>query len=190
MKVALFFGSYNPIHIGHLIIANAIAESKLADKVWLVVSPQSPFKEKKDLLSSAQRLYLANIAVEDNYNLQVSDIEMHLPQPSYTIDTLTHLKEKYPKYEFSIVMGQDNLEGFHRWKNYEKIQENHKIIVYQRGDTAPDMTLYHSNITLLDLPLLDISASHIRQCVKAKKSIKYLVVEKVREEIEKGGFYK
>ena len=190
MKIALFFGSFNPIHTGHLIIANYIAEHCDIQKVWLVVSPQNPFKEQKELLDAKKRLYLCNIAIEDNPKLEASSIEFNLPMPSYTIDTLVHLKEKYPQHQFSIIMGEDNMNNFHKWKNYEKIVESYPIFVYRRNDVPINEKFIHPMIQWLVVPLLDISATYIRQQIKEKKSIQYLVTEKVKEEIEQGGFYK
>jgi nicotinate-nucleotide adenylyltransferase len=190
MKIALFFGSFNPIHIGHLIIANYIAEHTEFNKVWLVVSPQNPFKEQKELLDARKRLFLCSLAVEDNPKIEASSIEFNLPKPSYTIDTLVHLKEKFPQHEFSIIMGEDNLTHFHKWKNYEKIVQQHKIFVYRRLDSPEPPATQHPNIHFLNMPILDISASFIRQQIKEKKSIQYLVTDVVRHEIEKGGFYK
>lgn len=189
MQIGLFFGSFNPIHIGHLIIANYIAEHTICQKVWLVVSPQNPFKQQKELLDAKKRLYLCNIAVEDNPNIECSAIEFNLPTPSYTIDTLTHLKEKYPQHTFAIIMGQDNWENFHKWKNYEQILKNHQIFIYKRAGLQIENTLTHPHVQWLDMPLLDVSASYIRQQIKDKKSIQYLVTDNVRIEIEKGGFY-
>lgn len=189
MDIGLFFGSFNPVHLGHLIIANYIAENTEYKKVWLVVSPQNPFKQQKELLEAKMRLYLCNIAVEDNASIECSSIEFNLPTPSYTIDTLVHLKEKYPQHRFAIIMGEDNLKSLNKWKNYEKIISNHEIFVYRRAGEGSNETHQHPNIKILEMPLLDISASYIRQCIKNKKSIQYLVTEKVREEIEKGGYY-
>lgn len=189
MKVALFFGSFNPIHIGHLIIANHILNNTEAESIWMVVSPQNPFKNKKDLLNQHQRLHIVRTAIEGNHKIQASDVEFQMPQPSYTIDTLTILKERYPQHEFSIIMGSDNLTNFHLWKNYELILKNHKIFVYKRALNFLS-PIQHPNIQLLDVPILDISASYIRQCIKEKKSIQYLVPDVVKEEIEKGRYYK
>ena len=124
-KIGLFFGSFNPIHVGHLVIANHIAQSDLLDEVWFVVSPQNPFKEKKSLLEDYHRLALVNEAIEDNQKLKSCDIEFSMPKPSYTSDTLAYLMDKYPKYEFSLIMGEDNIKSFHKWKNYEVILKNH-----------------------------------------------------------------
>jgi nicotinate-nucleotide adenylyltransferase len=187
--IALFFGSFNPIHIGHLIIADAISLEKDIEKVWFVVSPQNPFKSKESLLQESSRYYLTQIATEDNPKFFVSNIEFHLPKPSYTIDTLTHLEEKYPDKKFCLVMGGDNLVHFEKWKNYEKILENYKIYIYKRPKADTNQIASHKNIHFLDVPLMEISSTLIRARINSKKSIKYLVPENVRAEIEKGGYY-
>lgn len=190
MNIGLFFGSFNPIHTGHLIIANYFAENADLQQVWFVVSPQNPFKEKASLLDEKHRLYMVNLAIEDNYQLQASNIEFHLPQPSYTIDTLTYLKEKYPEHRFSIIMGSDNLPAFHKWKNYEKILAQHSVLVYKRNsiDQVPDNL--QGDIRLFDLPLLAISSTYIRQQIKAGKSVRYLVPDKVWQHLQEMHFYK
>ena len=131
-NIGLFFGSFNPIHVGHLIIANHVAQLESIDEVWLVISPHNPHKKKESLLPDLNRLYMVNIAIEDNNKLRASDIEFKMPQPSYTIDTLTYLKEKHPDYKFNLIMGADNLRSFHKWKNYEVILKEHKLLVYPR----------------------------------------------------------
>jgi nicotinate-nucleotide adenylyltransferase len=190
MHIALFFGSFNPIHVGHLIIAETILLEREIDQVWFVVSPQNPFKNPESLLSEHSRFYLTQIATEDNANFKVSNIEFSLPKPSYTIDTLNYLAEKYPEKKFSILIGGDNLSSFHKWKNYEKILANHRIYVYKRPAADLSQVIQHDNIHLLDVPLMEISSSLIRERIKNKRSIKYLVTENVEEEIVKGGFYK
>ncbi len=181
MQIGLYFGSFNPIHVGHLIIANYLVEHTDLDKLWLVVTPHNPHKTKKSLADNYDRLHLVNLAIEDNPKIQSSTIEFGLPQPSYTIDTLTYLKEKYPNKEFVLIMGGDNLAGLPKWKNYERIIENHKIYVYQRpGSEITDLS-DHPNIEVLPAPLLEISSSYIRQLIKEKKSFKYLVPDKVHD---------
>lgn len=188
MKIGLFFGSFNPIHIGHLIIASFVQTNTDLQKVWLVVSPQNPLKHSNTLLNEYHRLHLAKLAVEDDSNLEVSDIEFKLPKPSYTIDTLTYLKEKYPQHEFSIILGSDSFQNFSKWKNPELILENYRLFLYSR----PRFEVYtdHRNVTVLQAPLLDISATQIRNLVRENKSIRYMVPEKVREEIEYNRYYK
>lgn len=195
-NIALFFGSFNPIHIGHLVIANHIANNDKVDEVWFVVSPQNPFKEKKTLLQDYHRLRLVEEAIEGNPKLKASNIEFSLPQPSYTIDTLTYLKEKHPKVNFSIIMGEDNLKSFHKWKNHEIILRDYKIIVYPRVNVAEDLKteteiLNHKNVTLLkNIPVMDISASFIRNNIKEGNSIRYLVTDSVLKYIDEMNFYK
>lgn len=190
MRVGLFFGSFNPIHVGHLIIANTIVEKVGLDSVWFVVSPQNPFKEKKSLLPEFDRYDMVKLAIEGNDKLDVSDIEFTLPQPSYTIDTLTHLKEKFPSYDFSIIMGGDNLTNFHKWKNYEAILEHHNVIVFPRPNAEiPSQYLENRKVTITETPLLELSATYIRGQIKAQKSIQYLLPEEVRNHVEEKGFY-
>jgi nicotinate-nucleotide adenylyltransferase len=195
-KVGLFFGSFNPIHIGHLVIANHIADSDLVDEVWFVVSPQNPFKKKDTLLEDYHRLALVNEAIEENDNLKASNIEFSLPKPSYTIDTLAYLTEKHPKYSFSIIMGEDNIKSFHKWKNYEVILKNHSVIVYPRvgvdeNKVANTDILSHKNVSILTyIPVMNISASFIRKQIKAGKSVAYLLTKKVAQYIDEMNFYR
>ena len=188
-KIGLFFGSFNPVHIGHMIIANFMIENSDLDYIWMVVSPQNPHKQKKSLASEYDRLHMVNLAIGDLTTIKASDVEFRLPKPSYTIDTLTHLSEKYPLYEFSLIMGGDNLGSFHKWKNYELILERHQIFVYQRPSYDVGPLAQHDKVTILDAPLLSISASYIRQQIKDSKSIKYLVTEQVQDELYKSGLY-
>ena len=195
-NIALFFGSFNPIHIGHLVIADHIASDSKIDEVWFVVSPQNPFKDKKTLLKDYHRLNLVEEAIEENIKLKASNIEFNLPQPSYTIDTLTYLKEKHPTVNFSIIMGEDNLKSFHKWKNHEIILRDYKLIVYPRVNVGDDLKaesdiLNHKNVTLLNnIPIMDISASFIRNSIKEGKSIRYLVTDKVLKYMDEMNFYK
>jgi nicotinate-nucleotide adenylyltransferase len=189
MKVGLFFGSFNPVHTGHLIIANFFAENTDMQQVWFIVSPQNPFKQKNSLLDEKYRFYMVNIAVEDNPKLKASNIEFHLPQPGYTSDTLTYLKEKYPNHEFSLLMGSDNLGSFHKWKNYEDILKHHSVYVYKRSGSEKISTHLSGDIKFFDVPLLDISSTYIRQTIKEKKSVRYLVPEVVWEYLIEMHFY-
>lgn len=189
-RIGLFFGSFNPIHVGHLIIANAIAEGSDLQKVWFVVSPQNPLKPGKGLLHEFDRYDMVKAAIGDNYKLDVSDVEFHLPRPSYTINTLTHLVEKHPAIKFSVIIGEDNLSNFSQWKNHEQILENFGLYVYPRPGVTNSEFRRHRNVTVVEAPLLDISATYIRSCVKANKSIRYLVPEAVEGIIRLKGYYR
>ena len=189
MKIGLFFGSFNPIHIGHMIIANVMAENTDLSKVWFVVSPQNPMKPGKGLLHEFDRYDLVKAAIADNFKLEVSDVEFHLPKPSYTIHTLTHLAEKHPGKEFKLILGEDNLENFSQWKNYEQILQQYGLYVYPRPNITHSELKNHRQVTMIDAPLLDISATYIRNCIKNNKSIRYLVPEGVDQMIRSKQFY-
>ena len=190
MKIGLFFGSFNPIHIGHLIIANHMAENTELDQVWLVVSPHNPHKNKSTLAPDYDRLHLVQIAIEDNPKLRASNIEFSLPKPSYTIDTLTFLREKFPQHQFALIMGGDNLSSFHKWKNYELILRDYEIFVYQRPEYKLGDLATHPKVNLVEAPLLSISASFIRASIKSGKSIRYLVAEPVYDYLENSHLYR
>lgn len=189
MKIGLLFGSFNPIHAGHLIIANIIKESTALDQVWFVVSPQNPLKRRSSLLHEFDRLDMVRAAIHDNYDFQASDIEFNMPRPSYTIDTLVYLKEKHPSYNFRIIVGEDNLTHFHKWKNYEIILEDYGLVVYPRPGVVDSDLKDHKNIQLVKAPLLDISATFIRNYVKKGRSLRYLVPDPVEEIIRAKKFY-
>lgn len=188
MQVGLYFGSFNPIHHGHLIIASFIAENTSLDQVWFVVSPQNPFKVSSNLLNEYQRLHLVRMATEGERKLKVTDIEFHLPKPSYTINTLAYLEEKYPDHQFSIIMGGDSFQNLDKWKNADVIIKRYPIFIYNRPGFEIDTK--NNKQTIVDAPLLEISATYIRNCIKNGKSIRYMVPEIVKEEIEKGNYYK
>lgn len=190
MKIGLYFGSFNPIHNGHLIIANFIIQNTDINQVWFVVSPQNPLKKSSTLLNEYHRIYLVQSAIEDEQSLKVSDIEFKLPRPSYTIDTLTYLVEKYPSHEFSVIMGSDSYQNLPAWKNYQQLIKSYNIIVYQRPEFIIKNIYEGSHTTILKAPLLEISSTYIRKTIKEGKSIRYLVPEKVRTEIEQNGYYK
>lgn len=190
MRVGLFFGSFNPVHVGHMIIANQVQSLASLDQVWMVVSPHNPFKKKSTLANDFDRLHLVNLAIGDNVNLRASNIEFSLPKPSYTIDTLTYLKEKYSDHHFSLIMGGDNLRTFHKWKNYEQILDNHNIVVYARPGFSTEHSINQGNITILEnLPLLNISSTYIRSCIQEGISIQYLVPDAVYEYLRDSNMY-
>lgn len=189
MNIGLLFGSFNPIHTGHLIIANLIKEQSDMQQVWFVVSPHNPFKKQSSLLHEFDRLDMVRAAVFDNYDLRDCDIEFNMPRPSYTVDTLAYLSEKYPDNNFKIIMGEDNLVHFHKWKNYEIILQNYGMIIYPRPGTTASEIKDHPNVEFIDAPVLDISATFIRNCVKNNISIRYLVPDPVEEMIRTKKFY-
>jgi nicotinate-nucleotide adenylyltransferase len=188
MKIGLFFGSFNPIHNGHLIIANHILNESDIDKVWLVVSPQNPFKNADSLLNNYDRLHLASKAIENDLRMKASDIEFHLPKPSYTVTTLAYLKEKYPEHEFVIIIGSDSFQNLFKWKNFEIIVNNYQLIIYERPGFKISNNL-GAKILVMTAPLLEISATYIRDLIKKNKSIKYLVPENIEDEIKTNRFY-
>lgn len=188
MKIGLYFGSFNPVHTGHLIIANHIANNTLLEQVWFVVSPKNPLKEGQSLLNEHHRKHLIDLSIEGEKKLKSSNVEFKLPKPSYTIDTLTYLSEKYPGYQFSIIMGSDSFSNIKRWKNYEILLRNYPIIIYERPGFAIQGNMT-TNITILKAPLLEISSTHIRELIHLKKSIRYLVPDVVKEEIDLQQYY-
>ena len=189
MNIGLYFGSFNPIHIGHLIIANHVLNETLINKIWFIVSPQNPFKESKTLLNEFDRLHLVRLATQDDNRIKCSDIEFNLPKPSYTSNTLTFLSEKYPQHHFSLIMGSDSYQNLEKWKNYETIINNYPVYVYKREGHEIKKTL-DKEAVILNAPIIQISASQIREHIRSAKSIRYLVPEIVREEIESRKFYK
>ena len=190
MKVGLFFGSFNPIHIGHMAIAQYMLEHTALEKIWFVVSPQNPFKTKESLLDQQHRLTIVRIAVEDDPNMQASNIEFNLPIPSYTVDTLTYLREAHPDIDFALIMGKDNLVHFHKWKNHESILEHHNIYVYPRPYCKACEMEKHEKVQLTKAPLMDISAEFIRKSIREKKEVSYFLPQKIYEYIDEMNFYK
>lgn len=192
MKIGLYFGTFNPIHIGHLIIANHMAEYSGLDQIWMMVTPHNPLKKKDTLLDDYQRLQLVFLATEDYPKMKPSDFEFKLPQPNYTVNTLSHLKDKYPTYEFSLIMGEDNIKTFHKWKNYEIILENHDIYVYPRISLETDNSEFknHPRIHHINAPIVEISSTFIRENIKNKKNVQPLLPAKVWEYIDHNNLYK
>jgi nicotinate-nucleotide adenylyltransferase len=190
VKVGLFFGSFNPTHVGHLIIANFMVELTDLDQVWLVISPQSPFKKKATLLDKYDRLHLAQLAIGDNDHLRCSSIEFNLPQPSYTVNTLAYLTDQYPQHKYSLLMGSDNLETLAKWKNYETILSYYNIKVYRRKGHDGGEFKDHANVEMVDVPLLNISASFIRQCIKEGVSVQYAIPDKELAYIDEVNLYR
>jgi nicotinate-nucleotide adenylyltransferase len=194
-KVGLFFGTFNPIHIGHLIIANHFAEFTDLDEVWFVVTPHNPHKQKSTLLNDLHRYMMVELAIEDYPKLKASKIEFGLKQPNYTVITLVHLREKYPNHQFSLIMGEDNLQNFHKWKNYENIIENHDIYIYPRiFNDKKEISLiqkqYHNKIHKINAPIVEISATFIRKSIKNKKNVLPLLPHEVWHFIDEMNFYK
>jgi nicotinate-nucleotide adenylyltransferase len=189
MKVGLFFGSFNPVHIGHLIIANTMATTTDLEQVWFVVSPQNPFKKNKSLLHEFDRIDLVERAIADNSKLKATDIEFSMPRPSFTIDTLTRLQEKYPQHTFKLIIGGDNLAQFPNWKNHEQILDYFGLYVYPRPNSEASPLEQHPNVRFVQAPLLDISATFIRDSLKNNRPIRYLVPDVVGEMIERKKFY-
>jgi nicotinate-nucleotide adenylyltransferase len=190
MNVGLYFGSFNPIHVGHLIIANFMVQNTGMNQVWFVVSPQNPLKKSGSLLNEYHRLYLVQVSIEDEPSLKATDIEFRLPKPSYTIDTLTYLGEKFPQHKFSVIMGSDSYQNLQAWKNYEQLIKNYPIFVYHRPGFAVDKNYEGGFFNFVKAPLLEISSTYIRKVINEGKSIRYLVTEKVRDEIERNGYYR
>jgi len=192
MKIGLYFGTFNPIHVGHLVIANHLAEFSDLDQVWFVVTPHNPFKKKSSLLNNNHRFQMVDRAVENYPKLKVSDIEFNLPQPNYTINTLTYIQEKYPKHDFSIIMGEDNLKSFHKWKNYDVILENHHVYVYPRISKGKVDSQFksHEKIHRVDSPVMEISSTFIRKSITEEKNIRPLLPENVWSYLDEMNFYK
>jgi nicotinate-nucleotide adenylyltransferase len=203
MKIGLYFGTYNPIHVGHLVIANYMTEYTDLDQIWLVVTPQNPLKKKASLLEDYHRMALVRLAIEDNDKLRASDIEFQLPQPSYTATTLAYLKEKHPDHQFCLIMGEDNLRTFHKWQNHDIILRDHEIYVYPRvltlqeeeevstiGCLPDNGFMQHPHVHICDAPVMKVSSSFIRAAIKEGKSVRYLLTDPVLKYIEEMNFYR
>ena len=192
MKIGLYFGTFNPIHIGHMIIANHMAEYSDLNQIWMVVTPHNPHKQKTSLLDDYQRLHMVTLVTEDFTKIKPSDIEFKLPQPNYTVNTLAHLEEKYPKHEFALIMGEDNLNSLHKWKNYEVILENHHVYVYPRLNSGEidDQFINHNKIHRVGAPVIELSSTFIRESIKNKKNVIPMLPQKVWEYIDSSAFYK
>jgi len=188
MHIGLYFGSFNPIHIGHLIIANHVLQHSEIDKLWFVLSPHNPLKESHALLNEYDRLHLVELAIADNPKFRASKVEFHLPKPSYTIDTLTYLREKFPLERFSVIMGSDSFQNIKRWKNWEQLLGQYEIIIYNRPGFTVDMSV-GTHLQVMDAPMLDISASFIRKLIKSGKSVQYLLPDKVWKYIAEYRYY-
>lgn len=192
-KIGLFFGSFNPIHIGHLILASYILENSDMEELWFVVSPQNPFKDKKSLLNDHNRLDMVQLAVKNYPKMRASNVEFSLPKPSYTIDTLTYLHEKYPDNSFALIMGEDNLQSLAKWKNSETLVKNHQIIVYPRvfnGEKPDSEYLQHENISMINAPMIEISATEIRSMIKAGKNVRPMLPPEVFDYLDGSALYK
>ena len=191
MKIGLYFGTFNPIHVGHMIIANHLAEHSDLDQIWMIVTPHNPLKEKKTLLDDYQRLHLVHLATEDYPKIKPSDFEFKLPQPNYTVNTLAHLQDKFPKHEFSLIMGEDNLKNFHKWKNYQTILANYEVYVYPRISADFDNFEFknHPKVHVINAPIVEISSTFIRENIKNRKNVQSLLPSKVWDYIDKSGFY-
>lgn len=190
MKIGLYFGSFNPVHNGHLIIANHLANNTLLQQIWLVVSPQNPLKQSHSLINEHHRKHLIDLAIDGEKKLRSSNIEFKLPKPSYTIDTLTYLGEKYPLHQFSVIMGSDSFTNIKKWKNYELLLKNYQVYIYSRPGFKVKPEMINEKIIMLDAPLLQISSTHIRDMIREKKSIRFLVPDIVKDEIEAQQYYR
>lgn len=190
MKIGLFFGSFNPVHVGHLIIANYMATQTDLERIWMVLSPHNPLKPKKTLAKDYDRLHLLRLGIGDNPLVEASIVEFNLPKPSYTIDTLAYLREKYPQHEFALIMGGDNLATLHLWKHYELLLAQNDIYVYDRPDNEAGPFAAHPRVRRYTAPLLQISSSYIRDCIRTGKSVRYLVPEAVFEYLQGSSMYR
>ena len=191
-NIGLYFGTFNPVHIGHLAIANYLIENSNLNQIWMVVTPHNPHKKKSTLLDDYQRLNMVHLATEDYLKIKASNVEFNLPQPNYTVNTLAHLTEKYPDNEFTLIMGEDNLKSLHKWKNYQVLLDDYHIIVYPRiskGSIPADL-LNHESVTRIDAPIMEISSTMIRNGINEGKDLRYFMHHKVHEYVEEMNFYK
>lgn len=189
MRVGLFFGSFNPVHVGHMVLANYMLEFTDLDRIWFVVSPHNPLKQKTSLIHERQRLQMVTLAIGENRKMKASNIEFKLPQPSYTVNTLAYLKEKHPDTVFVLIMGADNLEGFHKWKNYEEILNQYEIYVYPRPETDGGKLISHKKVKMVNAPLMELSSTAIRNAIKEKKDVRYFVPPTAWEYMREMHFY-
>ncbi len=189
MKVGLFFGSFNPVHIGHMALANYMIEYTDLERIWFIVSPHNPLKPKSTLLDEKQRLHLVNLAIGDYIKFKSNNIEFKLPQPSYTINTLAYLKEKFPKNEYVLIMGSDNLESFHKWKNYEEILKYYELYIYPRPGSDGGKLKTHAKVKFVNAPLMEITSTSIRKAIKDKKDVRYFVPEEAWNYLKEMHFY-
>ena len=191
MKVGLFFGTYNPVHVGHMVIANYMVEFTDLDQIWLVVTPQNPFKQKQSILKDYDRLHLVRLAIGDDQRLKASDIEFKLPQPNYTATTLVYLKEKFPEKEFALIMGADNLNHFHKWKNHDEIIKNYDLYVYPRMESNEGGELrHHYKVNYVEAPVMKISSSFIRKAIKEGKNVRHYMPSEVAKYVDEMNFYR
>lgn len=189
MNIGLFFGSFNPIHQGHLILANYMLEYSDLERIWFVISPHNPHKEKNSLLAEHHRYAMVELAIADHPKMKASSIEFKLPQPSYTVHTLAYLKEKYPDHQFSLLLGADNLENFHKWKNYEEILANHRLYVYPRAGHSGGKLAAHGQVTSVNAPEMELSSTMIRAGIQAKKDLRFFMPPAVWEYLQEMHFY-
>ena len=191
MKIGLFFGTYNPVHVGHMVIANYMIEFTDLDQIWMVVTPQNPFKQKQSLLRDYDRLHLVRLAIGDDLRIKASDIEFNLPQPNYTVDTLAYLREKFSDKEFALIMGADNLNHFHKWKNYQAIIDHHDLYVYPRMESNDGGELrHHYKVNYVEAPVMKISSSFIRKAIQEGKNVNHYIPKDVADYIDEMNFYR
>ncbi|MBD98398.1 MAG: nicotinic acid mononucleotide adenylyltransferase [Verrucomicrobia bacterium] len=190
-KIGLFFGTYNPVHVGHMVIANYMVEFTDLEQIWMIVTPQNPFKQKESMLKDYDRLHLVKLAIGEDLNLRASDIEFSLPQPNYTIDTLTYLREKFPEKEFALIMGADNLNHFHKWKNHSVIIENHELYVYPRMESNNGGDLrQHYKVNYVEAPVMKVSSSFIRKAIAEGKKVQHFMPKAVAVYVEEMNLFK